>query len=947
MARISHSDPAERMPPVDSGKTLSPADIALLARWIDEGASWKKHWSLTTPVRPEIPGVRHQAQVRNPVDAFVLARLEAEGLEPAPEADRVTLIRRLSYDLTGLPPTPAEVEAFVADAAPDAYEKLVDRLLASPRYGEHMARYWLDAVRYGDTHGLHFDNERALWKYRDWTIAAFAGNKPFDQFTIEQMAGDLLPGATLEQRIATGYNRCNLSTSEGGSIDDEVLARYAVDRVEAMSTVWLGLTTGCAVCHDHKFDPISQKEFYELFAFFSGAADGAMDGNALAPPPILKLPTAEQESRKAQLTAQLAETQQTLAAELANVEYHEPAAQPAAEPLERREFVWIEDALPSGAKPSSDAGGWQFVAAPSPVHSGSKSSARTSQGLSQHYFTEAKPGLRVGEGDVLFAYVYLDPLNPPKEVMLQFNDGSWEHRAVWGDDIIPWGSPNSPSRVLAGALPEVGKWVRLEIPAATVGLAPGATLGGWAFTQHDGTVWWDTAGIVTRTPQDQQDWTSQLAWEAYERGQAKSALPGPVLEAVKLEPAKRNEGQQKLVREHFLQNVYAPTRQRFAPLQTRIAEATKGLADIEGQVPSTMVMADMPQPRDTFVLIRGAYDKKGEKVTPGVPAAIAPFPADAPRNRLGLARWLVDPANPLTARVTVNRFWQQYFGTGIVKTAQDFGAQGAWPTHPELLDYLATEFIGTGWDVKRLQRLIVTSHTYRQSSRSTPEMRQRDVANELLARGPRFRLDAEVIRDSALAAGGLLVEQIGGPSVRPYQPDGLWPAVAFVGSNTSDYKPDEGSGLYRRSLYTFWKRTSPPPSLVTFDAPSRETCTVRRLRTNTPLQALVLMNDVQYVEAARRLAERAMTEAGPAPADRAALAFRLCTARLPVADELIVLVGVYEKQLAGFQADVEAANKLLAVGRSKRNESLPAPELAAWTMTANLILNLDETVTKE
>ncbi len=543
--------------------------------------------------------------------------------------------------------------------------------------------------------------------------------------------------------------------------------------------------------------------------------------------------------------------------------------------------------------------------------------------------------------------MYLDPLNPPKEVMLQFNDGSWEHRALWGEDIIPWGSANSPSRVLAGPLPEVGKWVRLEIAAAAVGIAPGATINGWAFTQHDGTVNWDKAGIVSRTPQDNENWTSQLAWEAYERAQAKSVLPPPVLEAVKLEPAKRNEAQQKLVRDHFLQNVYAPTRAVFAPLQTQIADTTKKLADLEAAIPSTMVMADMPQPRDTFVLIRGAYDKKGDKVERGVPAAIAPFPADAPLNRLGLAMWLVDPANPLTARVTVNRFWQQYFGTGIVKTAQDFGAQGAWPTHPELLDYLATEFIRTGWNVKQLQRLIVTSATYRQSSHATAEMRERDVANELLARGPRFRLDAEVIRDSALAVSGLLVEQIGGPSVRPYQPDGLWPAVAFVGSNTSDYKPDQGAGLYRRSLYTFWKRTSPPASLVTFDAPSRETCTVRRPRTNTPLQALVLMNDVQFVEAARRLAERAMTEGGSAPPERATYAFRLTTGRPPAADELAVLVKVFQEQLAGFQADKDAATKLLAVGQSKRGESLDASELAAWTMTANLMLNLDETVTKE
>ncbi len=940
--RITSADSDAKMPPPASGKVLKPEEIEKLKRWIAEGAEYRGHWSFLPPVRVEPPKVKHEELVRTPIDRFLLARLEAEGLEPSPAADRVTLIRRVTLDLTGLPPTPAEVDAFVADPSSDAYEKLVDRLLQSPRYGEHMARYWLDAARYGDTHGLHFDNERALWKYRDWVIDAFNRNLPFDRFTIDQLAGDLLPNPTPEQRIATGFNRCNVSTSEGGSINEEVLVRYAVDRVETTSTVFMGLTMGCCVCHDHKFDPLTQKDFYQLYAFFGSVAENAMDGNALAPPPIIKVPTAEQETQQKTLNDQIAQLRTQIAAELAKVEYVEPN-QPTVS-TEPEEYVWIDDDTPAGAK---QEGGWTFVSAPSPVLSGSKASTRKAVGLSQHFFTGAQQGLRVGEGDKLFAYVYLDPADKPKEIMLQFNDGSWEHRAIWGEDVIPWGAVNSASRLPAGPLPEAGQWVRLEVEAAKVGLAPGAVINGWAFTQHDGTCFWDKAGIVTRTPQAGQAFDSQLAWEAYERTQSKSALPQPLQEAIKADAAARKDEQKKRLRDYFLENVYGPTRPVFDPLHKQADELNKQLAALDAAIPTTMVMAEAPQPRETFVLIRGAYDKHGEKVTAGTPAVLPPLKKDAPPTRLGLAQWLVDPAHPLTARVTVNRYWQQYFGNGIVKTAGDFGAQGEWPTHPELLDWLATEFIGSGWNIQHIQKLIVMSNAYQQTSRVTPQLLERDPENLLLARGPRFRMDAEVVRDSALAASGLLVEKLGGRSVKPYQPDGLWEAVGFLGSNTSIYKQDPGDALYRRSLYTFWKRTSPPASLTTFDAPSRETCTVRRPRTNTPLQALVLMNDTQYVEASRRLAERMMTEGGATPEEQIAYAFRLATARRPAADELAVLAGTLNAYLADYKANAEAAAKLLAVGNSKRNEALDAVQLAARTMVANLILNLDETITKE
>lgn len=947
IARIVSTDPNEQMPPPGTGKKVTPAQLELLKRWIAEGGTWTQHWAFLTPAVPAPPAVKNEAWIKNEIDRFILARLDAEGLTPTKPADRITLIRRVTFDLTGLPPTIAEVDAFVADQDPNAFEKVVDRLLQSSRYGEHMARIWLDAARYGDTHGLHLDNERSLWPYRDWVIKAFNSNKKFDTFTIEQIAGDLVPNPTLEQQVGSGFNRNNVSTSEGGSINEEVLVRYAIDRVETISTVFLGMTLGCAVCHDHKFDPITQKEFYQLFAFYNGVADAAMDGNQLAPPPVIKTSTEEQKAKLAEYDAQIAEAQKKLNEELAKIEYSEPpgAANPAS--LVPQEFIWIDDAAPAGAKLEGTTE-WKFVnKADFPVLSGEQATTRTGKGFTQHFFTSATNGLKIGEGDKLFAHVYLDPQNPPKAVMLQFNDGSWEHRAYWGENVIAAGADNTPSRVAAGALPKPGEWVRLEIEADKVGLKPGAILNGWAFSQFDGTATWDKSGSVTRTPQAGQSFESLALWEAYEKAQTKSTLPQPVQDALKVEADKRNDDQKKTIRNYFFENVYAKTKPVLEPFKTKLAEIQKIRTDYDNAIPTTLVMADMAQARETFTLIRGAYDKKGEKVTAGVPAIFPPIPKDAPLNRLGLARWLVQPNHPMTSRVTINRFWQQLFGQGIVKTSEDFGAQGQWPTHPELLDWLSTEFVRSGWDVKAMLKLMVMSNTYQQSSQVTSDLLQRDPTNELLARGPRFRLDAEVIRDTALASSGLLIEKIGGKSVKIYQPDGVWEAVAFQGSNTSIYKQDQGENLYRRSMYTFWKRTSPPPSMTTFDAPSRENCTVRRPRTNTPLQALALMNDKQYVEASRALAQRLMLEGGTTPEERLTYAFRITTSRRPTADELSVLVPLYQAQLAAYQADKDGANKLVSYGDSKRNETLEVSELAAWTMMANLVMNLDEAVTKE
>jgi hypothetical protein len=785
--RLTSHDPDVKMPPPDSGKAISAEQIELIKSWIDEGAKFHRHWSFIPPQHPPAPPIKQPQEARNPIDRFIIARLEEAGLQPAPEADKTTLIRRATFDLTGLPPTIGAVDAFLADRSANAYEKLVDRLLASPQYGEQMTRYWLDAARYGDTHGLHLDNERSIWPYRDWLIRSFNSDQPFDRFTVDQLAGDLLPHPTIDQRVATGFNRCNITTGEGGAIDEEFYVRYAIDRVQTTGTVFLGLTLGCCVCHDHKFDPIKQKEFYRLFGYFGSLTERPMDGNALLPPPSVRVASAAESANIERLKKEVSAAESAIRTALKHFRYHEPSA----------DFRVATRASGAAAPPSGE------------------------------------PRL-----------------------------------------------------------------------------------------------------------------TSLRAWEAAV-AQERPSLPRSVSRTLDISPEKRTARQATLVRDYFVENVFAGSRSVFDPLHAKLAEARRQLDEAEKLSPSSLVMQDMPTRRDVFVLVRGAYDRKGEKVLPGVPAAIGPpLPADAPLNRLALAQWIVDSKNPLTARVIVNRFWQHYFGTGIVKTAEDFGAQGEWPTHPELLDWLATELTRSSWDVKRIQRLIVTSATYRQSSHVSPALAQRDPENRLLARGPRFRMDAEMVRDTALAVSGLLVTQVGGKSVKPYQPPGLWEAIGYSGSNTVHFVQDRGDALYRRSLYTFWKRTSPPPSLMTFDAPSREECVVRRGRTNTPLQALALMNDEQYVEAARHLAERMMREGGQTPAERIGLGFRLATARQPTADEIRIFQTLYDAQAADYARNAQAAAKLLSVGDSPHDQSLAPCELAAWTMVANVILNLDETVTK-
>jgi hypothetical protein len=760
--RISSTDAEERMPPADATRQLTAEEIRKIRAWIEQGADWENLWSLTPVEQTPLPAVIKTAWPRNGLDYFVLQRLEESGLQPSPEADRATLIRRLTLDLTGLPPTLEEIDAFLGDTNPDAYEKLVERLLASPHYGERMSLEWLDAARFADTHGYHVDSQREMWRWRDWVINAFNRNMPFDRFTVEQLAGDLLPEPTESSQIASGFNRNHGINFEGGAFAEEFRVEYVVDRVHTTATVFMGLTMKCARCHDHKFDPISQRDYYRFFAFFNSVPERGIDGHKGNAVPLMRFPSADQKARLAELNEVFAQQEKALHA-------HSEAARESAS-------AWAT--------------------------------------------TRRKELLKI------------KPLEKDLAV--------------------------------------------------------------------------DT--ILRTAEQD------------------------------------RTKEQTQNLHDFFLKNID----KTYPDLADARKKAERKRDDFETSISSAMVMRDSSKMRPTYLLERGLFDQHGEEVSAGLPDALPDLPADAPKNRLGLARWLVAADHPLTARVTVNRFWQSIFGTGIVKTAENFGSKGDLPSHPQLLDWLAAQFVQSGWNVKDFHRLLVTSATYRQSSRVAPELLQRDPENRLLARGPRFRLPAETIRDSALATSGLLVGTIGGPSVRPYQPEGLWEEVSF-GIKTygaQEYEQDHGEALYRRSMYTFWKRSCPPPSLATFDAPDREICTVRRERTNTPLQALVLLNDPIYVEAARSLAQRVMREGGDSNSERAAHAFRMVTGRRPTAAESAVLLEELQERLIEFKQNREAATRLLAIGESKADASLEVRELAAWTMVARLILNLDEAITK-
>jgi hypothetical protein len=954
--RIAAADPSERMPPPGSGRSLTPEQIDRLRQWIAQGAAWQKHWAFIPPARPPLPPVKNQAWVRNSIDRFVLARLEKEGLAPAPEAPKATLIRRLSFDLTGLPPTPAELDQFLREAEAEpglAYERLVDRLLASPRYGERMAWRWLEAARYADTNGYQTDAERDMWRWRDWVIEAYNLNLPFDRFTIEQIAGDMLPNPTLEQKIATGFNRNHRGNAEGGIVPEEYAVEYVVDRVETTATVWLGLTLGCARCHEHKYDPFTQREFYQMFAYFNNVPEKGRAVKFGNSPPYIKAPTREQTQQREQLALQQAKAQ-------ARRERMHSEIATAQEQWEKSVRV---DGLPDW---SIDDG---LIASLSIDKTkslrGSEAALKSAPGITGKAldldgkgFVEAGNVGDFGFMDKFTIAFWINPRRLDGAILSQMTDepqgegysiqlvnGKLQAHLTkrWLDDSI---------RVESDAVITPKQWHHVVVSYDGSRAAAGVTVRVDGQTAKRTLL--DELNQDFKTKEPLRLGTGGGKDHRFDGLLDEVRIYGRVLDADEMKALGASKTIAQIVRTAVKQRTRAESlklrhyfvRQAAPPaIREAIAaaiQADRALARFDEAIPTVMVMQEMPLPRDAFVLVRGEYDKHGEKVTASVPAALAAFPEGAPKNRLGLAQWLVDPANPLTARVAVNRAWQLHFGTGLVKTGEDFGTQGEYPTHPELLDLLATEFVASGWDLKRLHKTIVMSAVYRQASRSTKELNARDPDNRLLARGPRYRLSAEMIRDQALLAGGLLVEKVGGPSVKPYQPAGLWQEL----SGDEGYKQDHGENLYRRSLYTYWKRTIAPPALMTFDASARETCWVKETRTNTPLQALTLLNEVTYVEAARALAQRVLQEE-KSPQDRVIAAFRRVLSRAPSAAELQILLQGLDKHRAEYRRNPAAARKLLSVGEAKVDANLDATELAALAATCSLIMNLDEAVTKE
>jgi mono/diheme cytochrome c family protein len=946
-----HED--EVMPPPDSHKPpLKPEQRELIRRWIQQGAVYQKHWAYEPVAAVPMPPAAGGA-AEHPVDRFIGEKLAAQKLSLSEEASRETLIRRLTLDLTGLPPTVDEVEAFRNDHASGAYERLVERLLASPRYGEHFGRYWLDAVRYADTHGLHLDNVRTIWPYRDWVVQAFNRNLPFDQFTIEQLAGDLLPNPSTDQLVASGYNRHQLTTAEGGAIEAEAEMRNTADRVDTTAAVFMGMTANCASCHDHKFDPLTQREYYQMGAIFKGLADRVWDGNVRLPGPIVTLAEDPKlQARIHQVTREVTPLERALTARVeALIAAGKSVPKPAKTPV-TYEVVFAEDSdlvAVSDFRGPPAAGVWREGEGV-PV-AGGKRALRLEGGLERKFnFTADDVKLTVPTEVRAFVHFQPDPARPPRAVSLEFVSKEKTKRMIWGDRQA-FGPEVAATALYGGPLPATGTFTRLELTACDSGVAEGKVYSGVRVAQSDGAGWWDRAGVVIKSPSEADDpLLTSAAWSRPLRTAARDIADLPIRHDIKfllgLSGNQQNDEEKARLERYHRDYINV----RFRPEVEEELHAVRRLMSEqtyhEVTYPSTLISRELAEPLPAHILVRGQYDKPGDKVEAGTPAFLPPIAQTGARvSRLDFARWLVDPKHPLTARVTVNRFWQQLFGAGLVRTPGDFGVQGEMPTHPALLDWLAREFVRSGWDVKAFVRLLVTSRTYRQDSVVTPALLERDPENRLLARGPRLRLDAEVLRDQALAIGGLLNPRIGGPPVRPYQPANIWEPVAFGGSNTKTYVQDKGDALYRRSLYTFWKRTAPAPAMSTFDAPARENFCVGRPRSNTPLQALALMNDVQQFEASRAFAERLLLRTS-GERERLVYAFQCVTARAPDAAELKLLGDTLATHRTHYTQHTEAASQVIANGESKPSAAIPVVEFAAWTMVANLLLNLDETIVR-
>ena len=935
LQRIDSSDPDKQMPPPEAKKTLGDAERARLRQWIAEGATWSDHWSLVPPIRPALPAVTDTAWPRNPVDYFIAAKLEEKEIAPAPEASRETLIRRLSLDLTGLPPTPDEIDAFLTDGSANAYERLVDRLLASPHYGERMAWPWLDAARYADTNGYQGDRERTMYPWRDWVVAAFNENMPFDQFTIAQLAGDLLPNPTRAQRLATAFNRNHMINGEGGRIAEENRIEYVFDQLETVGTVWMALTFNCCRCHDHKYDPLTKQDYYSFFAFFNQTAvDGA--GGDPRTAPVLAMHSEETEARIAALQAEITGLDTALKtrevelapaqpewekAELARVWENEKnwsvltvrEAKAAHQTLEVLDDGAI---LATGDNPETerydiegdvDLSEFQVIRLEALRYVTRKEDRLVRATTGNFVLTDFQVHLRQPDGTETPVAI--------ASAQATYEQGGFPIEAAFdGDPKTGWaiyeGYPIDRDHEAL---------FRLKDP---VHVPPGSTL---VFTLNFDS---DNAQHILRHFR-----TSASA-------QADRPLAPARLDMTKIlrtPPEHRSPEEAAELADAFRESDDAYRRDRRAR-QT----AEKTLGEIDAKAVKVMVMEDQAELRQTFMLRTGLYNQLEGEVSAATPAFLFAMAPDAPRNRLGLARWLVDGQNPLTARVTVNRLWAELFGTGMVKTAENFGVQGEKPSHPELLDWLAVTFVESGWDVKALMRLLVTSAAYRQSSDTTADKTDIDPANRFLAHGPRFRMPSWMIRDQALAAGGLLVAKLGGPPVKPYQPAGLWAEFSFGKFN---YEPDTGEGLYRRSLYTYWRRIVAPPMF--FDASTRQTCTVKATRTNTPLHALTTLNDPGYVEAARAMAGHLLTLSDASDADRIARAFRLSLAREASPEEVTLLEASLARMRQEFTEDPDAAEAYVAVGASTPLAGIDRAEYAAYATLCLSILNTDEALTKE
>jgi mono/diheme cytochrome c family protein len=857
------------MPPKDSGMPALTADqIETLKLWIDQGAQYDKHWAFVVPTMPAIPTVSSKAIIRNPIDNFIVQKLGSKNLKQEVEASPATLLRRASLSLTGLLPTPEEIRQLETDKKPGAYERAIDRLLASERYGEHQARYWLDAVRYGDTHGLHVDSERGIYPYRDWVVRAFNQDMPFDTFTKWQMAGDLMPNPTTDMKIATGYVRMNPTTNEGGAIEEEVLVRNTFDRVDTMSTVFLGMTVGCAKCHDHKFDPIPTKSYYQLYAFFNSTKDSPLDGNLLNPEPTILAPTLEEEKVIEANMAKMTKIESDTSIEDAQKWISANRVPPmkigdweVSNPFIHKNFdeAFDTDEKPTQWKPITIVPGKDTPVIGKDNASGYLRSKITSQ-------SDGELVLRLSSDDGIKVWVN-DKLVHSNKVA---------RGVATGVDVVK-------ITVKKGENPIVIKIVNIGGPD----------------------------GIIFNSGSDR---------------------------ALKIEEA-FSKKDPALTRKTFLSE--GPTTTASAQYRALASEVVK----VTASIPRTMIAEELPMPRQAYILNRGEYDLRTDKVERGVPSAFGELPPEAPRNRLGLAQWLTDKKNPLTNRVFVNRIWQQHFGTGIVKTAEDFGNQGEWPSHPELLDYLAIKFAKDGFSIKKLHKLILTSATFRQQSVISTKKELIDPENRLFSRGPRFRLDAEVLRDQVLQASGLLVNRHGGRGFKPYQPAGLWEEITIDISSTAKYVQDKTSEIYRRSLYLFWKRTSPHPAMMSFDAPSREACVVRRARTNTPLQALITMNEPAFMESSRVFGER-LVKTKKSPTDRIKFAFSIALGREPSKVEQAILLNAAKRYNDKFTQNPKDANEIVMSGMAPLAPGLTKSEVATWTMIASTIFNLDEFLTQ-